>query len=282
MALADLLLHVDTYPEPTPPEALDEAMLLAGRLGGKVTALALHVSFPVKTNLLAEQLIGLTALATQESRRSLEASRSGLARVSEAALQGGLQADILADRAHFHERADHVARCARTRDVCLIPLSGGPSGQDEVAQRVIFGSGRPALVFKAGTVGAERRALGRVAVAWDGGRHAARALADALPILTKAAEVRILTIVNEKPSATRGLGAEVVRHLARHGVSAEIDEVDADGQPIGRVLDRYLQTTSPDLLVMGAYGHTRMREMILGGATEHLLHNPMTPVFLSH
>lgn len=281
MAFADILLHIDSYPDPTPLETVDEALTLAARFGGKVTALAVQVAIPVKSNLLAEQLVGLTALAAEEEARSLEACRTLTAHVSKAAAQAGVASDAIIERVHIHELAEHVARRARTRDVCIVPVAARFDGQGEVAQRVIFSSGRPALVFKSGTVG-KGDELGTVVVAWDGGRFAARAMADALPILIRAKQVRILTIVNEKPSATAGLAAEAVRHLATHGVKAVVDEVDAKGRAIGPVLDRYLEDKAPDLFVMGAYGHSRLRELILGGATERMLQDPSVPVFLSH
>src|SRR4029079_17019733 len=106
--------------------------------------------------------------------------------------------------------------------------------------------------------------------------------ADALPILAGAAEVRVLTILNEKASATAGVADDLVHHLARHRIPAQVDAVDADGDPIGAVLERYLAETRPDLLVMGAFGHSRTREFILGGATRGVLHAPKVSVLLSH
>jgi nucleotide-binding universal stress UspA family protein len=94
--------------------------------------------------------------------------------------------------------------------------------------------------------------------------------------------VRVLTIVHEKPRAVPGLGADIVRHLLAHGVRAVVDEVDGSKTSFGRVLDDYLPLHSPDLLIMGAYGQSRLREFILGGATEHVLLAPRIPVLMSH
>ena len=107
-------------------------------------------------------------------------------------------------------------------------------------------------------------------------------MADALPILKQAGQVRVLMVVNDKPEAIPNQGAEALRHLGMHGITAHLDEVDAAGEPIGTVFDRYLADLAPDLLVMGAYGHSRAREFLLGGATEHTLKDPVCPVFLSH
>lgn len=124
--------------------------------------------------------------------------------------------------------------------------------------------------------------LGPAVVAWDGGRCAARALADALPILARAETVRVLAVINEKPAAVAGLAAEAARHLQAHGIDAAIDEVDGRDAPIGESLDAYLAKAACDLLVMGAYGRSRAREFILGGATQHMLRDPKVPLFLAH
>src|SRR5690606_35811509 len=133
---------------------------------------------------------------------------------------------------------------------------------------VVFGSGRPTLVFRPAGAPLPEQGLGTVVLAWDGSRSAARVMADALPLLAKAREVRVLTVVNEKPEARSGLGADVVRHLQAHGVTALAEEVDAARQSIGKVLEVYASQHGADLLVMGAYGRSRVREFILGGATE--------------
>ena len=107
-------------------------------------------------------------------------------------------------------------------------------------------------------------------------------MADALPLLQRAAKVKLLTVINEKAAAAAGVGRDALRHLALHGVRAEVEEVDSNGKSIGVALDAYLASASCDLLVMGAYGKSRVREFILGGATAHVLAKMKTPLFLVH
>jgi nucleotide-binding universal stress UspA family protein len=282
MAFKDLLLHIDSYPDPTPNGAIEAGVRLAGQLGGKLTALALQVDIPLRSNRLADFLVQLTSLAQAEEARSLAACRESLAHFAAVAAPAGVFEATLMERCDLYEVASHVARYARTRDACLVPIATGADGQAQVAHSVIFESGRPALVFQADVTPGSGTELGEVILAWDGGRSAARALADALPLLQRAKSVRILTILNEKPQAAADIGRDVLRHLDAHGVAAEIDEVDAGGESIGAVLDAYLQRRAPDLLVMGAYGHSRLREFVLGGATAHILHAPPVPVFMAH
>ena len=116
-------------------------------------------------------------------------------------------------------------------------------------------------------------------VAWDFSRPAARAVADALPILEKAKHVSVVTVTNEKVIDTKRSGAELAKHLARHGVAVVLDTVDAAGCGIGDVLESYVTSRNADILVMGAYGHSRIREFILGGATQSMLSRPPLPIF---
>jgi nucleotide-binding universal stress UspA family protein len=141
------------------------------------------------------------------------------------------------------------------------------------------GSGKPTL-----TAGKPSRPfqVGTVAVAWDFSRAAARAISDALPILELAKQVRIVTVDNEKALGTKRSGEELAKNLSRHGIDVVLDKVDAKGRPIGEVLVSYTSSQNADLLVMGAYGHSKWREFVLGGATRSLLSKPPLPILLSH
>jgi nucleotide-binding universal stress UspA family protein len=119
-------------------------------------------------------------------------------------------------------------------------------------------------------------------VAWDFSQPASRAAADALPILQKAKRVELLTVTNEKPIPGKRTAADLAKNLAYHGVDVAIETVDASGRSIGDVLGAYVDVHQTDLLVMGAYGHSRVREFILGGATKSILSRPPIPILLSH
>ena len=282
MSFRDLMLYIDSYPAPTSPEAIDEAVRLGASLGGKLTGLAIEVDMPVHSNRVADYLIGLTAMAKEEEARSRTACQVGLEHFTSAAKQAGVFEATKLVRVNLHGVADHVAKLARTHDLCLLPLAGGFDGQMKVTDSVVFNSGRPALVYRAGDAGGLARSPDLVVIAWDGSRAAARAMADALPILVRAQRVRLLTVLDDNPSAVPHVGTAARVHLQMYGVTATVDEVEAAGEGIGVVFDRYIKQYKPDLLVMGGYGHSRAREFILGGATEHVLRAPTCPVFLSH
>lgn len=280
--MRDILLQLDSYPEATPAEAIDQAVRFTSALGGVVSALAVEVDIRAPRNRLADHLIGLTQLAEAEELKSRRACTAALETFSTLAAKAGVLGEALHGKAGLYGVGAYVAERSRTRDLCIVPVVDLLDGQRSVVEAVVFGSGRPVLTFRPGASDLSGEGLGSVVLAWDGTRTAARAMADALPVLCKAREVRVLTVTNEKPSAHAGLGKDVLRHLAAHGVNAVIDEVDAGGRRIGKVLGDYLAEQQSDLLVMGAYGRSRAREFILGGATEHMLQNPGTPILLSH
>lgn len=282
MPANDILLQIGSYPEPTSPEAIDQAVRFTQAVGGKLTALAVQARIDVPENPLANYLIGLNKLAREEEDKSLRACHAGLELFSNRAREGGVFGGTLLGESDLYATGDYVARHARTRDLCLVPVGTPLDGQRAIAEAVVFGSARPVLLFRPGVADLLNQGLSAVVLAWDGSRSAARAMADALPVMQAARQVRVLTVINEKPEARSGLGAEAARHLEAHSITAVVDEVDADGRRVGVVLEEHAAACRSDLLVMGAYGRSRVREFILGGATEHMLHDPKTPLFLSH
>lgn len=280
--MKDVLLHINSYPEATPPEAVDQAVRFAAATSAAVTALAVQVELKTSSNWLADQIVSLSAMCAEQEARSLAACRQALEHFTASCAAHKVSGGTLQTRADYYVLGGHVARHARTRDLCLIPWADPMDGQRSVAETVVFESGRPVLLYRPGIADLPAGGFDDVVVAWDGGRAAARALSDALPLLQRAKRTRVLTIVNEKAGAHAHLGTDVVRHLGAHGIAAVAEEVDAAGRKAGRVLSDHLAAHPADLLVMGAYGHSRFREFLLGGATEHMLHDPRTPIFLSH
>ena len=100
--------------------------------------------------------------------------------------------------------------------------------------------------------------------------------------MEKAKKVRIVTVLNEKRLDDKHSAEELAKNLSRHGIDVVLDRADARGRPAGGVLEAYVASHELDLLVMGAYGHSRLREFILGGATNSLLSKPPLPILFSH
>ena len=155
---------------------------------------------------------------------------------------------------------------------------GTPSGIIGLPEDTALDSGRPVLVLPyAGPI----KTLGnRILLAWDGSREASRALHDALPFLKKAKKVVVFSV--NPDTDTHIPGQDISRHLARHGVKAEAKHTIAPDLDVADALLDAVADLNSDLLVMGAYGHSRIREFVLGGATRDILDQMTVPVLLSH
>jgi nucleotide-binding universal stress UspA family protein len=150
---------------------------------------------------------------------------------------------------------------------------------DYLTEGLIMGAGRPILVVP--SYGRFPVVGERVLIAWNRTREAARAVHDALPILSRAKSVRIME-VNPDRGDTHVAGADIALHLARHGVKAEAGSTTAEDIKTGDVLLSRAADLGADLLVMGAYGHSRLREYALSGVTLHIMRHMTIPVLMSH
>jgi nucleotide-binding universal stress UspA family protein len=278
MAFRDVLLGLTSYPEPTPVSVIENAVLLASSLGCHIAALACEVHVQVPGSFLASSLVNVAGLAAGEANKSRKAAEALLAAFDSIADKAGLSHERIFQKCLTHEVPDMFVEYGRLRDLMIVPV---PQDYDQwYAEAVIFGTGKPILVLPEGPQ--KPLELNTVVVAWDFSRAAARAIADAIPILEKAREVRIVTVSNEKVLDTKHSGEELAKNLSRHGIDVILENVDAAGRSIGEVLEAYVASCSADLLVMGAYGHSRLRELILGGATKSMLSKPPLPVLFSH
>jgi nucleotide-binding universal stress UspA family protein len=171
--------------------------------------------------------------------------------------------------------ADVVVAYARYADLAIVGQT--PSGGEDVAAEVARRSGRPVLVAPR----AQQFPLTaqRVLVAWDASREAARALNDALPLLRRAREVTLLSV---GPTEKIPPGADIVKHLSRHGVEAALVEEDDSRLSAADTLLARAGQLGCDLIVMGAYGHSPLRERMLGGTTRDVLKHMTLPVLVAH
>lgn len=282
MAFKDILVQLTSYPEATPAPAVEQAVTFAKAAGAHITALTFEIVVRVPGTALTPALINVEGLVAAEHNRSTAKARDLLDAFEAAAKAASLGHDHSVEQCENSQVADIATEYARLRDLTMIPLGAAGGFAQYIAEAIVFGSGRPVVVFPAIPKGRRMGACDSIGVAWDFSRPAARAVADALPLLKRAKTARIVTIVDEKPIETRHSGVDLARHLAYHGVNVVADVEHAAGRAIGEVLGDYVRARELDLLVMGAYGHSRMREFILGGATRSILANPPLPVLLAH
>jgi nucleotide-binding universal stress UspA family protein len=185
--------------------------------------------------------------------------------------------DVLAE-----DIASTVSREARSADtfVALRP-NGGPQEPERLVKSVLFGSGRHLLLVPDGKAPNSR--FDRILVAWNGSRESARALAEAMPYLHKAKEVTVM-VVDEGPATEEQalVGSDVINHLQHHGIEAVLHRAKNPNGRIGATLRAEAERREADLMVMGGYGHSRLREYLLGGVTYELMHESPVPLLIAH
>jgi len=281
MTIRDILLPLTSYPAPTATRAIANAVALAGDLAAHVSAMTFELDIQSPVGLYADP-VGVRGILAADRKKSAENARALAQTFETLASKGSVSHDHEVAQCPPLDVPARVARAARFHDLSVVPLKDGDGEPRDIAERLIFESGRPVLVFPEDPKGHVPTSFETVAVAWDLSRPAVRAVADAMPFLQRAKQVRFFTVVDDKAIKDAGLGETLARHLARHGMDAVMEDLRSGGRPIGRVFEDYVAEHKADLLVMGAYGHSRMREFILGGATDHMLTRPPTWVLMSH
>lgn len=282
MAFEDILVALPTYPEPTKPASIEDAVGFAAALDSKISALACEVRVSVPSSPLGGSLLNVSGLVANEAKKSATNAKDALATFAKLADAEGVLKDSITEKCLTSEVPGVIIEYARLRDMTIIPLQESDGVESWYAESLIFGSGRPVVVLPESDKWNRRIGIDTVVVAWDFSRNASRAVFDAMPILKKARRVHVLTVTNEKRIDTKHSGAELAKHLAHHGVEVILDVVDAAGRRIEEVFAAQAALQDANLLVMGAYGHSRLREFVLGGATRAILGRPPVPTFLSH
>jgi nucleotide-binding universal stress UspA family protein len=268
-----------TYPVANPDGIATQVVSLASELGAAIHALAINVDIPDVSNALSRVLLDTSTMIRQAEEASRDRGEHLLAAVNTKASAAGVNATADRLAVPLALLSDTAAMHARYFDLSLVGLEASHPTSRMTAEAVVFGSGRPTILLpERSTVGT----INHIAIAWDGSRVAARAVADARFVLERAERVSILTVLDEKPLRDKDAGDRLVEALGRHGLKAEAARVNAEDCPIAETLQRSAIERGCKLLVMGGYGHSRVRDFVLGGATQGVLNDPLLPVLLSH
>lgn len=280
----DNLLVLTSFPDPTPDYIVDQAVGFSQLIGARLSALMFVLSRERVTRMhsMGERLIDVPGMIDRAVHKSAHEANRLLDYFETCAKKRGVYGQRFLKGTSVFPTPDPITDHARLHDLTFMPVQN-PIGLDELyTESVIFGSGRPTVLLPASSDKCAPPSLDIVALAWDYSRAAARALADAMPILEKAKRVLVFTVLNEKPSTENCSSDRLDQHLRLHGVNATIENVDAGGRPIGTVIENFVTANHVEMLVMGAFGHSRLREFVLGGATRSILNRPPLPVLLSH
>jgi nucleotide-binding universal stress UspA family protein len=282
MALKDILVHLDATNRCT--TRLEVAARLALQHGAHLTGL--HVIDIPPTHYFYGAAMPFVPANPEEIVTRIRAEATEAAAPVEAAFRDCLRRNSIEGEWRLAEGTPPamVALHARYADLSVVgqPDRDQPQDADPVTVTAVMTSGRPVLAVP--FAGAFPTLGERVLIAWNASREAARAVNDALPLLVGAKQVTVLAI--NPPRGVGGLGdvpaADIALHLARHGLKAEAAHTVARDISEGEALLSYAADLGADLIVAGAYGHSRARELVFGGVTRTLIGEMTAPVLLSH
>lgn len=267
-----------TYPEAIADEAIAAATALAGSLGCALSVTTFEVHLPRKSSGLGDLLIDIPGLV----QASEERSRAECQRLEALVRRGAtshLNVQCLTRKVPWGAELDDAAMEARYFDLTLLPWTGETVAAQDMAQAVIFGSGRPAILVPPK---ARPAPLEHIAIAWDGSRVAARALGDTLPLLTEGGRISVLTVRDEKPLSGPDPAGALASSLQKRGFNAAPVESALGKRTIAEALQDTALSNGAQLLAMGGFGHSRIRDFVLGGATKGILAQLRLPILLSH
>ena len=276
--------------EPRCDAALGTALRVAKRFDSHVEIL--HVEMDPRTAMVGfgEGMTGATAnLIIEQAKAAAKTKSQAAHQLAEECCEnaGWTMVDAGAEmpdgrvstwRQCIGRQSEEIARYGRVSDLIVVPSPDTEQSEPGfgIAESALFDTGRPVMVAPEKIP----EVIGDcVAVAWNGSREAASAIAGALPYIVEAAQVTLVTA--PKTNGADG-AASLVAYLARHGVSTANAELNAGSRPIGERLIDTAAVAGADLLVMGAYGHSRLRELVLGGATLSALKHPTLPLLMVH
>ncbi|MGE5172142.1 MAG: universal stress protein [Rudaea sp.] len=277
MSFKTILVHIDHGNASA--SRVDAAVRLARDFGARLVGLYIVPSAELTPSVAAVLPPGLVE---ERLRATGEAQDRAEARFRETAAAAGLSA--IEWRAPTGAPVDAAVAHGRCTDLFLMGQRD-PSEvafSEEIVATVLLATGRPTLVVP--YIGAGPTLGENILVAWNGGREAARAIGDAMPLLERAKRVDVISVETERQETVDKhlAGDRVAAWLRGHGVAANIARQEASGVGIGEWLLSRAADLGSDMIVMGGYAHARMRELILGGVTQTMLRSMTIPVFMSH
>ncbi len=255
------------------------AVSLAGVLGAHITG----VAFVYVPNIPGASMGYLPIETIEKQQRENEAAaQSAVDHFSAAATNVGVIAESRLLRTSFTNAADQFNRIARCFDLTVLGQvePNVNSVEATIAESTLFESGRPIIIVP--YIQKEPLKLDRVMVCWDGSRAATRAIADAMPLLEQAGNIEVVTVSNERSKRDLIEGTDMGLHLARHGLKVDVHCISRGNLDIADVLLSHVTDSNADFMIMGGYGHSRLREFILGGVTRSMLQSMTVPTLMSH
>lgn len=276
-AVKSVLVGITEEGKEEPSSALGYGLSFARQAGAHVTVQATSLKLVLSHAFVSRYAAGLVAA---ENRRLHALAAAAAERTRGEAEAAGVACTVEDAQLTYPDLIEAFVAQGRVHDLSILDAEPDALDIDRgLIEAVLFESGRPLLVVPPGR---DIFAARRVVVAWDGSAPAARAVHEALPILTAAESVELVSIVGEKDLSRLVPGADAAPHLARHGVNVTVTSLAAENGDVAETLRRHASEAATDLIVMGAYRHSRLAQWVWGGVTRSLLGATRTPLFLSH
>ncbi|MGI9490759.1 MAG: universal stress protein [Geminicoccaceae bacterium] len=274
----DLLLAIDS--SDAHARCMDYGIKLAKRFDAHLTGLYLIPEFAPPASVGVHLSTDISANIERYERERAEAA---IAEFRAAAEREGIAADTRTDRCYRSAFTDRLAIHGRYADAVIIGQPDDDSaGVIQDPGDTLLTCGAPVIV--APYIGAPPTTAERVMIAWNASRESARAVRDAMPLLERAKVVDVVCFRPKSSQTGHGdmPGADIALHLTRHDIKVEVEVIEGKDIDVGNAILSHLADRGSDFLVMGGYGHSRMREFILGGATRTILQSMTVPVLMAH
>jgi nucleotide-binding universal stress UspA family protein len=271
-------LALSSYPEAPPDDSVLAAVNFIASMECGLHVTTFSVDIPQLYSPMGGLLLDVPALVRGAEEKSKAECRRLESLVQEAA-GAGLKVRCRSREVVLGAALDAAAAEARYYEFSVLPWSSETLLTRDMSTSVVFGSGRPTILVPP-LAGAA--AIHHIAIAWDGSRVAARALWDALAFLPKDGQLSVLTIRDEKPLSGPDLAGSLAASLHERGYNAKPLGIALGGRTISEALQASALEAGAQLLAMGGFGHSRVRDFVLGGATKGILNNLRMPILLSH
>jgi nucleotide-binding universal stress UspA family protein len=275
--IKDIVVNLSVGERPSP--ACDYAVSVAATFGAHLAGLAFLYDPIIPVS--GAGYIPAEVIETQE-RDNQAATKAALDRFSAASARAGVTAEPLTLSASFAGVGEQFARIARRFDLSIVGQAEpeASAAEEMIAEAALFESGRPVIIVP--YIQKAPLKLDRVMLCWDGSRAATRAIADAMPLLERAGRVEIVIVAKERGKQDEIEGADMGAHLARHGLNVEVKRTVLGDIDVADVILSHAADAGSDFIVMGGYGHSRLREFVLGGVTRSIFRSMTAPVLMSH
>ena len=275
----NLLVHIPTERSARP--AIDGSISLAMSCGAHLDAIATGFERVNNAPFLAEGGAAVASIIEIEYERAMERAQAALAIFETEAKSAEISYNTRAITGNFSDVVATVASTARLYDMTVVSQAEPDRGgfDNQLPPELLLHTGGPLLTFPYTFRGAFKAA--RIGICWDGSRLAARALRDAMPLLSQADTLTAITLnISDVPAEASPI--QLAKHMARSGLPVRTISLNADRGKVQASILSVAADESLDLLVMGGYGHARMQETIFGGVTREMFRSMTVPVLMSH